>query len=229
MVLKLYYHPGSPPSRAVWLLLAQNHVPFQLVLVDILRGEQHKLEYLQLNPNHSIPTITLSYFKEDDYVLYESNAILRFIVEKFALSDHWYPKEPEARAKINYYLNWHHNNLHLGVAGYTGQLVWTKLGGGQPDESKVTEYHRILEASLKQMDEWLGHTTHLCAADVSIADLNAAEDLTMLEILDYNYNAYPNVQRWRKQMTKLEKWNEVNGIYQDKLLPGFKAALANKR
>jgi len=211
------------------LLLAQNNIPFTLALVDILKGEQHRAEYLQLNPNHSIPTITLSILKEDDFILYESNAILRFIVEKFGLSDHWYPKDPEQRAKVNYYLNWHHNNLHFGVAGYTGQLVWTKLGGGQPDENKVNEYKKVLENSLKQMEEWLGKTAFLTSNEISIADLNAAEDLTMLDILDYGYSLYPNIQRWRQAMMKLEKWHDVNGVYQDKLLPGFKAALANKR
>ena len=46
-----------------------------------------------------------------------SSAILQYIVEKFNLPDHWYPKDLKARTKVNEYLFWHHCHLRRGASG----------------------------------------------------------------------------------------------------------------
>ena len=43
---------------------------------------------------------------------------MRYLVQKHQLPDHWYPSDLEKRAKINEYLDWHHQNLRVG-AGHT--------------------------------------------------------------------------------------------------------------
>ena len=55
-------------------------------------------------------------------VLYESHAILRYLCDSFPVPDHWYPKDPEKRAKVNEYLDSHHSNLRRG-----GELIFLKL------------------------------------------------------------------------------------------------------
>ena len=40
-----------------------------------------------------------------------SAAIMTYLVDKYNLPDHWYPKELQKRAKIDEYLHWHHNYL----------------------------------------------------------------------------------------------------------------------
>ena len=41
---------------------------------------------------------------------------MRYLVQKYKLPDHWYPSEPQRRAKIDEYLDWHHQNLRVGAA-----------------------------------------------------------------------------------------------------------------
>ena len=40
-----------------------------------------------------------------------SAAIMTYLVDKYHLPDHWYPKDLQKRAKVDEYLHWHHNNL----------------------------------------------------------------------------------------------------------------------
>ena len=52
-----------------------------------------------------------------------SSAILKYLVSKYKLPDHWYPKDEHMRAKVDEYLFWHNSNLRLG----TGHLFFNKV------------------------------------------------------------------------------------------------------
>ena len=45
---------------------------------------------------------------------YCSSAILKYLVTKYKLPDHWYPSDLQRRAKIDEYLGWHAPNLRMG-------------------------------------------------------------------------------------------------------------------
>ena len=47
-----------------------------------------------------------------------SAAIMKYIVTKYQLPDHWYPADMCKRVKIDEYLSWHTGNLRMGAAGY---------------------------------------------------------------------------------------------------------------
>ena len=53
-----------------------------------------------------------------------SAAILKYLVAKYSLPDHWYPKDITRRAKIDEYLSWHTANLRLGAAGFMFNKVY---------------------------------------------------------------------------------------------------------
>ena len=45
-----------------------------------------------------------------------SAAIMKYLVCKHKLPDHWYPADLQQQAKIDEYLHWHHANLRMGAA-----------------------------------------------------------------------------------------------------------------
>jgi len=56
--------------------------------------------YRALNPNGRVPTL-----EEGDFVLWESNAIMRYFCESYG-GEALYPAEPRIRADINRWLDW---------------------------------------------------------------------------------------------------------------------------
>ncbi|XP_049531948.1 glutathione S-transferase 2-like [Anopheles darlingi] len=56
-MLDLYYLPGSSPCRAVQMVAAALNVPLNLKFLNLMAGEHRKPEYVQLNPQRSIPTL----------------------------------------------------------------------------------------------------------------------------------------------------------------------------
>ena len=45
------------------------------------------------------------------------------------LPDHWFPRDPVKRAKVEEYLDWHHNGLRLGAGGYLFRKYITPFTG----------------------------------------------------------------------------------------------------
>jgi len=56
--------------------------------------------YRALNPNGRVPTL-----EDGDFVLWESNAIMRYFCEKYS-GEALYPSDPGIRADINRWLDW---------------------------------------------------------------------------------------------------------------------------
>ena len=99
---KLYQHPYSQHSRRVVSLLEETGLEYEPMLVDLLNAEHMSAQYLAINPNHQIPTLV-----DGDTRLHESNAILRYLCVKHALTD-WYPDDLPARAAVEQWLDWLH-------------------------------------------------------------------------------------------------------------------------
>jgi glutathione S-transferase len=74
-MFKLYYSPGSA-ALAPHCALEEAGAAYELVLVDTKSGAHKKPEYLKLNPNGRIPTLT-----HGDFVMYESAAIMMHVAD----------------------------------------------------------------------------------------------------------------------------------------------------
>ena len=58
-------------------------------------------EYRAMNPNGRVPVI-----EDDGFVLWESNAIVRYLLAKHAPASNWYPADPQARAIADKWMDW---------------------------------------------------------------------------------------------------------------------------
>ena len=75
-MLKFYYS-GAPNPTKVALFLEEAGLPYEPIPVDTRKGDQHKPEYLAINPNAKVPAIV-----DGDAIVFDSNAILLYLAEK---------------------------------------------------------------------------------------------------------------------------------------------------
>ena len=85
---KLYVQKISCNCLGPWLLLKESGIPFELVVVDITKGDSHTPEFLALNPMGKVPV----FVGHDGMVVWESNTIMRYICEKYPVPDHFFPR-----------------------------------------------------------------------------------------------------------------------------------------
>ena len=113
-MLKFYYS-GAPNPTKVALFLEETGLPYEAVPVDTRKGEQHKPEFLKINPNAKLPAIV-----DGDVTVFDSSAILLYLAEK---TGKFLPaKTDKARGEL---LSWMFF-VSSGVGPYFGQAVHFK-------------------------------------------------------------------------------------------------------
>jgi glutathione S-transferase len=78
MALELYWGSGSPFAWRVMLTLEVKGLPYESKLLEFSKGENKTPAYLKLNPRGKVPTL-----KDDDFVIYESLAIMVYLDRKY--------------------------------------------------------------------------------------------------------------------------------------------------
>jgi glutathione S-transferase len=217
--VKLYMHPVATTCRPVRLFIAENNIPIEEVLVDILAGAQFVAPYVALNPNSLVPLL-----EDGDLRLTESSAILKYLAEK--IDSPAYPKDLRRRAKVNEAMDWINSNFYRDF-GY--ELCYPQLFPHLKRRSEEAQAATLdmgkenAKRWLKLLDgHWLGEDKSvLCGDDITIADYFGACLVSLGETIKVDYAAYPNVKRWLENVATLRAWPKVNEAFYG-LVTGFK-------
>jgi GST-like protein len=110
-MLKFYYS-GAPNPTKVALMLEETGIEYDAIPVDTRAGDQHKPDFLKLNPNAKVPVIV-----DGDAVVFDSNGILLYLAEK---TGKFLPADtPAARGEMISWLMF----VASGIGPYSGQAV----------------------------------------------------------------------------------------------------------
>ena len=66
MAIEFYYMAPSPPCRAVWMILKVLNLEFVSNIIDLVKGDQKKTEFMAINPRGKIPAL-----KDGEYCIAE--------------------------------------------------------------------------------------------------------------------------------------------------------------
>ena len=98
--LELHHAWKSSASRRVRFALEEKELPYNSILVDLLKFEQHTLEYLRFNPNGWVPTLI-----HDGHPIIESTVICEYLDAVFP-DKPLRPSEPRALARMRVWSKW---------------------------------------------------------------------------------------------------------------------------
>jgi len=103
-MIDLHYWP-TPNGKKVTILLEECGLPYKIVPVNIGRGDQFSKEFLEMNPNHRMPTMVDHEPKDGGkpITIFESGAIMMYIAEK---AGKFYPQDVRTRYDVNQWLIW---------------------------------------------------------------------------------------------------------------------------
>ena len=107
-----FYYSGAPNPMKVALMLEETGLQYEAIPVDTRKGDQHRPDYLAINPNAKVPAIV-----DGDAVVFDSNAILLYLAEK---TGKFLPgKSDKARGELLSWLMF----VASGVGPFSGQSV----------------------------------------------------------------------------------------------------------
>jgi glutathione S-transferase len=194
----LYFHPFSQHSRRVVSLLKAAGLPYKAIPVDLAAGEHRGPAYLEINPNHQVPTLV-----DGDVKLHESHAILRYLCSRHGLTD-WYPEDTVRRAMTEQWLDW--NNCRLGR--FTVDFVYnTAFAGDNADAAAIARGRAGLDEALPILEAALGEAPYLTGDTPTIADLSVASGIFHLGFADAMPTS-PNISAWFGRMSELKGFRE---------------------
>ncbi|MBP1853316.1 glutathione S-transferase family protein [Rhizobium halophytocola] len=157
-MLTLYYH-ATPNSLKVAVLLHELDLPFQIVPVDIFKGEQHRPEFLRINPNGKVPALT-----DGEVTVFDSHAILLHLAEKHG---RFLPSEPGPRAETLSWLQF----VATGLSPMSGQAIHFLHYAPEDLPYAKTRYGAELERHYRVLDTRLAGREWLAGERYSIADM----------------------------------------------------------
>ena len=149
-------------QKAVWAL-DEAGVPFERLDAGLEFGRLDTESYGRLNPNRLIPTLI-----DGDTVVWESNAVTRYVAAKWSDGDLW-PSDPAARALADMWMDWVQTTV-------IGPLipVFVGLVRTPPDRRDMT--------LISEMANECGHVFQLLDAALAHRDYVGGDRFTMGDI-----------------------------------------------
>ena len=184
-MLKFYYS-GAPNPTKIALFLEEAGLPYEPIAVDTRKGDQHKPEFMAINPNAKVPAID-----DDGVLVFDSNAILLYLAEK---TGKFLPANtPANRAQTLSWLMF----IATGLGPYSGQAVHFKTVA--PKELEYARNRYLYEANrhYKILDDHLARSKYMVGDAYSIVDMAlwGWARLAPFVLGDDAYTKYPNVKR----------------------------------
>ena len=159
-MLKFYYN-GSPNPTKVALFLEESGLPYEPIPLDTRKGDQHKPEYLAINPNAKAPSIV-----DGDVTVFDSNAILLYLAEK--TGKFLPPNTPVARGELLSWLMF----VATGVGPYSGQAVHFRHYAPEKLAYAINRYTFEAERHFGILDKRLAKRRYMVGDTYTIVDMD---------------------------------------------------------
>ena len=124
--------------------------------------------YRAMNPNSLVPTLV-----DGDYVLWESNVIMRYLCAK--QGSPLLPTDLQQRFNVERWMDWQQTTLN--PAGREAFIQWIRTPDAQRDAAKIAESVGRMAPLLSMLDRHLSKQTFMCGAAFTLADIPVACDI----------------------------------------------------
>lgn len=206
--MKVYGHPASTCTRKVLATLIEKNQPYELVMVDLMKGENRSPEHVARQPWGQVPV-----FEADDgWQLIESRAIIRHL-DEILPGNPLTPTDPRDRARMNEWLSVEQSNFTPGVMKILGQLLFARWRGEEPQMSIVEDGRTIVRKSVAVMEKALGEHEYIAGRSFSLADISFMPYVEYLFVAGEGalISEHPNTSAWWNRISERASWQQVRG------------------
>nr|ABX65441.1 glutathione S-transferase [Chimonanthus praecox] len=208
MTVKVYGPAYASATRRVLACFVEKGIEFEIVPLDLLKGEQKNPDFLKLQPFGLVPVI-----EDGDFTLYESRAIIRYYAEKYATQGtDLLGKTLEDRAIVEQWLEVEGQNYHPPLYTLVLQLMYYPKMGLALDHKVLEECEEKLGKVLDIYEERLSKSKYLAGDFFSLADLTHLPfTYYLLTETDKGYmiRDRKHVNGWWDDISNRESWKKV--------------------
>jgi glutathione S-transferase len=186
--MKLYNVAYSGNSYKVRLLLNQLAIPYEIVEVDILKGESRTAEFLKINPNGRTPVLD-----DNGLILAESNAILAYLA-------HGTKYLPYDRKQFGQVFQWLFFEQYSHEPFIATSRFWLQHKPDSPEKAALLASKRDGGwAALKVMEDHLAKHDFF-VDDYSIADIALFAYTHVSDEGGFPLDDFPKIRAWNERV-----------------------------
>jgi len=174
-------------QKVLWTL-AELGIPYRRIDAGLKFGVNDTAAYKTMNPTGLVPTID-----DNGFVLWESNAIVRYLAAKHAYGT-LYPADLPTRFAAERWMDWQATAFTQAITPLFIGLIRTPPE--QRDAATLEAARLRCEACLAILDAQLAGRAHVNGEDFDIADIVVVAMANRWSRLPVRRESRPNVARW---------------------------------
>lgn len=184
MTTTIYGVSGSRAIRSLWAIeetgIDYNHVPTHFI------NDSKTDDYISVNPNGRIPALV-----DGNLTLFESMAINLYLTKKYAPA--LYPEDEADEAKANQWSVWAISEIEPLQMQIVIQKFFNK---DNMDLDMIDAATKNLQRPLNVLEAHLNGRDYLIGDQFSVADLNLAGVMLLMQMTQFDFTDYPKVSGW---------------------------------
>ena len=180
------YTASTPNGHKVSIALEELGLPYTVRAIALDKNEQKEPWYLELNPNGRIPTIVDK--DDDDFVVFESGAILIYLAEK---TGKLMPTDRKGRSRVIQWLMFQMG----GIGPMMGQANVFYRYAPEKIPYAIGRYQREVRRLFEVLDTRLAKVEYL-AGDYSIVDIANWAWVRTYKWSGVSIDGLPHLERW---------------------------------
>jgi len=157
-------------------------------------GGNDKADYLAKNPTGKIPTL-----EDGDFVLWESNSIVRYLAEKYGKSP-WQPADDAVRHHASQWMDWYISSLHAHMTVIFWQLIRT--APEKRDNAAVAKAVEQASGLWRMLDGHLADNAYVTGNDISIGDIPVGCAAYRWHTMDLDRPDLANLRAWYDRLNQ---------------------------
>ena len=192
-MLKIWGRKNSSNVRKALWCAEELGLPYESLAAGGAFGVVDTPEYSAKNPNRLVPMI-----EDDDFVLWESNAIVRYLTAQHAAGSAWYPADLQARAKADKWMDWTTSSF----AAPFRVVFWGVLRtpADQQDWRAINASLKICADLLLRVDSVLAEQPYLSGDEIGMGDIPLGSFIYAWFEMPIERPAMPHLSAWYERL-----------------------------
>lgn len=201
-MITLWGRNNSTNVKKVLWTLEELELPYDQILAGGKFGVNQDADYLAMNPNGLVPLLKDD---ETDLLLWESNAIVRYLAAQYGQNRLWVDN-PARRAEGEKWMDW--ANQTLSPAHRVILMGLVRTPPEKRDQAAIEAGIEKCDGLFALLDDALAHQPWF-SGDNFGTDIAIAPFVYNLLNVDLKWTPRPNLERWYQQLTERPAFRKV--------------------
>lgn len=199
-MLTVYGRSSSDNVQKVLWTLGETGQPFDHIPLGGAHGGLGDPNFTAMNPHRRVPTL-----KDGDTVVWESDAIIRYVAAKYSCGELW-PAGTSERSQADQWMAWTLAHLYDD----SNLLFWltVRTPAGVQDSGRIHRVHTRLSAQYRVLDQHLSGHEYVAGERFTMGDIPPGATLFRYFNLPIERGSHPNLERWYARLCERKPFRD---------------------